>query len=273
MLNKPKFGIESFLAGADIIRQGDIPEKFYIITEGRVEVVRHDTTRNQDIVMNYLEAGEYFGEIGMVNQSRRIATVRATSDVQVMTMNSETFANWMQESDMVSDEIQETIARRMVNQKDVELVKSEVQEAVELPSSEDTIETALAPTKPRLKRQGIGPRHFRAGDVILRQGDHSHTFYIIVTGRVEVVHLNPDDEEIHIAYLDEGSYFGEIGMLQERRRIATVRAVTDVEVMPFDQETFKRWMAKSPSSYKDIEQMAEQRSSDTGYLFSASDDA
>jgi hypothetical protein len=46
---KPKFGPVAYKAGEVIIRQGDIPDKFYIITSGQVEVLRRDDEGNRPL--------------------------------------------------------------------------------------------------------------------------------------------------------------------------------------------------------------------------------
>ena len=92
--NKPKFGPEHFAAGADIIRQGDVPDKFYIVTRGQVEVVLQPPD-GLDAVIDHLGPGDFFGEVGLLHQSRRMATVRAETAVDVMAMDYQTFRDWI----------------------------------------------------------------------------------------------------------------------------------------------------------------------------------
>jgi putative ABC transport system ATP-binding protein len=79
--------------------------------------------------------------------------------------------------------------------------------------------------------------------VIIRQGDIADDMYIIVKGRVDVL-LEQGGEEVKVASLSSGQYFGEIGVLQGGRRTATVRAAFDseVEVMALDRATFSTLM-------------------------------
>jgi putative ABC transport system ATP-binding protein len=84
---------------------------------------------------------------------------------------------------------------------------------------------------------------FPPGAVIIRQGDTAEDMYIIVKGRVDVL-LEQGGEEVKVASLSSGQYFGEIGVLQGGRRTATVRAAFDseVEVMALDRATFSTLM-------------------------------
>jgi MFS family permease len=72
-----------------------------------------------------------------------------------------------------------------------------------------------------------------AGETIVRQGEHADRFYVIAAGRTEVV---VDDEPVRT--LAAGDWFGEIALLGESARTATVRALTDVELRVLDGDRF-----------------------------------
>ena len=74
---------------------------------------------------------------------------------------------------------------------------------------------------------------FAAGEEIFRQGDHGDRFYVVADGAVDVV----SDGE-HLATAERGGYFGEIAVLRDVPRTATVRAKTDVELLALDRDEF-----------------------------------
>lgn len=65
-------------------------------------------------------------------------------------------------------------------------------------------------------------KEFKKGDIILRQEDKVDGMYVIKSGKVDVLR----DNEV-IASLEDGDYFGEMGLLLHERRSATVRAMSD----------------------------------------------
>ena len=248
--NKPKFGPEQFAAGADIIRQGDVPEKFYIITRGRVAVVLQPPD-GLDAVLNHLGPGDFFGEVGLLRQSRRMATVRAETAVDVMTMDYPTFKNWIEGSSLIAQEIKALAAERTRDTGPLDPApKLDIP-----PMPAEFVETAVESAE-----------QYDVDAVIIRQGDEPDRFYIIVEGFVSVTHEDEKGQQHQVAYLTAGDYFGEIGLLEGSERIATVTAVTRVKVVSFDRDTFRRWMLQSPSSQDDIAETAARRRRDTGFL-------
>lgn len=253
---KPKFGLETFTAGTDIIQQGDVPDKFYLITAGEVEIVRH-YPGGQDVVIDRMGAGCYFGEIGLLKKAKRIATVRAKSDVQVMAMSHDTFERWLNDSALSREEIDAVMQARLESAGELQRVETGVftkgQTAVI--SAEDLI-TAATPAV-------AGQQTFSPGDLIIRQGETADQFYIIVEGMVEVFHQSDHLSETMIARLESGSYFGEIGLLEGSKRTASVRAISPVRLLVFDRETFSRWLTFAPASRYELWRTANERRDNT----------
>ncbi len=81
---------EHFEPGQEIFRQGDLGDRIYIIANGQAEVVRH--TNGQDAVLARLGAGEYFGEMALLNQTTRNATVRCTVPMDVLSVPKSEFS-------------------------------------------------------------------------------------------------------------------------------------------------------------------------------------
>ena len=245
----PTFGAESFAAGEIIFRQGDIPDKFYIITNGRVNIIRR-VSSGRDVLINKLRAGDYFGEIGMARTTLRVATVQAETDVSVMVMGHDTFASWLNRSTLNRDEIDHLIEKRSANVPPPTTYESN-------PSIPVTprMDTGILRQQLTHAQDETTLQTYAAGEIIMQLGDTSDDFYILVEGDVEV--LGNDGERIDI--LHAGSYFGEMGLVKGDLRSATVRTLTPVQVIIFDRKMFGAWMEKSPFSQTSILQTVEKR--------------
>lgn len=259
---KPRFGPEHFAAGEFIIRQGDEPDKFYIITRGQVEVVLQPAD-GLDEVIDQLGPGDHFGEVGMVRRSRRMASVRALTDVDVMGMDYQTFTNWIDSAPEVADEIDAVIEERLLHASEIPEQFTEAEPKgmlAHLAEGAADEDTAVPPAL-----------FFPKETIIIHQGDPSETFYVIIEGFVTVSHVATDGREQTVTHLTTGDYFGEIGLLDGRPRIATVTALTDVKLLAFDRDTFKNWMRKSPGSQDELRREATRRLKDTGMLSAPED--
>ena len=99
---------------------------------------------------------------------------------------------------------------------------------------------------------------YSKGDVICRQGDIAESFYLVRIGFVKVTEEHPGGELV-LAYLGRGGYFGEIGLLGEGRRTATVTAMDHCEVVRIHAEEFGEMMRRFPGVREDLENVARVR--------------
>jgi signal transduction histidine kinase len=90
-------------------------------------------------------------------------------------------------------------------------------------------------------------RVFSPCDVICREGEMGDVMYFIMQGRVQIVKQVDENIERHLHYASAGEYFGEIAILQEGPRVATVRAVEPTVALEVGQSPFLTVLGRSPS--------------------------
>jgi NADH dehydrogenase len=94
-------------------------------------------------------------------------------------------------------------------------------------------------TKVEVHRTDVLPRaHFTQGEVIIRQGDIADCFYLIESGQVEIVKEVPGKAPESLRVCSAGDTFGEVGILRNAPRTATVRCLTAVDVLKFGRQNF-----------------------------------
>ena len=86
---------------------------------------------------------------------------------------------------------------------------------------------------------------YRDGETVIKQGRTGENFYVIQSGRVEVVQTTEHGEQ-HLIYLDTGESFGEMAIFEKEVRSATIRAVGDVRVLKVDRKTLLRRIQEDP---------------------------
>ncbi|MCZ6875962.1 MAG: cyclic nucleotide-binding domain-containing protein [bacterium] len=89
-------------------------------------------------------------------------------------------------------------------------------------------------------------RQYAAGEAILRQNDHGETAYIIERGQVEIIKTLPDGQQIHLAFLGSGETFGEMSMIDDKPRSATVVTVEETVVREIHRDAFFQSLQTDP---------------------------
>ena len=102
----------TFAPGQVVIREGDAPEAFYVVARGEAVVLQPDETGVERVV-NVLKEDQYFGEIGLLRNEPRNATVRAKTSLEVIAVSRESFELLVKSSQQTADEIARVAQSRM----------------------------------------------------------------------------------------------------------------------------------------------------------------
>ena len=86
----------------------------------------------------------------------------------------------------------------------------------------------------------IKEENFKAGEKVIQQGEAGNIFYMISEGQAVAKKSFEGEEEKDVMNYSQGDYFGELSLLRNEPRAASVFAVTDLVVMKLDRLSFKR---------------------------------
>ena len=86
---------------------------------------------------------------------------------------------------------------------------------------------------------------FEPGEVIIKENDKGETAYIIDSGRVEVT-KQLDGEKVHLGYIEAGETFGEMSMIDDKPRSATVTAVKETVAREIHRDEFFESLQTDP---------------------------
>lgn len=109
-----------------------------------------------------------------------------------------------------------------------------------------------------LRRHGVTRMHFKRGEIIFRQGDKGDFVYTIVSGEVEVIREEPEGEKV-LARMGTGQYFGEMALVSDAPRTATVRTLTEVDVIIMGRVDFTTLYAYLPDIQQSVEKVMQER--------------
>jgi uncharacterized protein YhbP (UPF0306 family) len=109
-----------------------------------------------------------------------------------------------------------------------------------------------------------------AGEVVVRQGSPPEQFFVVVDGELEVVR-EEEGESRRVATLRRGQFFGEMAILRDMPRTATVRAITAATLMTLERDAFRDMVAQSSGTTTDFDRVIQQRLSELGLTARPSD--
>jgi len=81
-------------------------------------------------------------------------------------------------------------------------------------------------------------RRFGTGDILFHYGDPGGLLYIIAKGKVKIMHSSPNGQEALLAILGKDAFFGELALLDESPRSATVEAIQPTETWTLHRNDF-----------------------------------
>ena len=231
---------ESYAKDKDIIVQGEPGKKFYIIESGTVEVWVRAEDGTETLAVE-LGRGDYFGERALLNDAPRAATCRAKTRVQVLSLEKENFDALVARRFGLAEEVDEAMERADI--------------LASMPLFSD-----VSPSQIKLVAAKLIPESHPAGAQIIRQGDIGDKFYVVKSGNAEVRRsAEGSGEETTLGQLGPGEYFGEIALLMDVPRTASVHAASDVELLSLDNTSFAELVRDHLQTSKGLGQVSSRR--------------
>uniref|UniRef100_U5EXY6 cAMP-dependent protein kinase type II regulatory subunit n=1 Tax=Corethrella appendiculata TaxID=1370023 RepID=U5EXY6_9DIPT len=194
-----------------IIKQGDDGDNFYVIESG---VYKAYVGEDQKHIHTYDNSGS-FGELALLYNMPRAATIQAETDGQLWAMDRQTFRRILLKSAFRKRKMYETLL--------------------------DSV--PMLKTLQNYERMNLAdalvPKLYKNGDKIITQGDAADGMYFVEDGKVSI-RIQQESGEVEISSLGKGQYFGELALVTHRPRAASAYAVDNVKVAFLDVDAFER---------------------------------
>ncbi|MBE6070312.1 MAG: cyclic nucleotide-binding domain-containing protein [Clostridium lundense] len=239
--------------GDIIFREGAYGSCIYRVISGGVAVYAKYGTADEKLLTE-LHEGDYFGEMAVIEIARRSATVVATEDGTLLSeIDASDLSGYLEEHAGEMNGIARHLSRRL---RELTLDYTEVcdtlRELGRLDTSADRVSEGLLerirkfarvylmgqklsdevaePTPCAVEQDmdrglALHGMEYGRGDVIFREKDRSDCMYFVVEGKVGVYTGYGTDKQKLLSELTSGSFFGEMGLVEGRRRTATVVAL------------------------------------------------
>lgn len=192
-----------------IIKQGDEGDNFYVVDQGVFDIFVND------IKVVEVKEGGSFGELALMYNTPRAATVKAVSDGVLWAVDRFTFRSIITCNTYRKRRMYEAFL------KTVPLLNS------------------LDPNEITKISDALEPISFEPEDVIIEQGTPGSYFYLIESGEVRVTQES-SEQTIELPGLQQGDYFGELAFLNDAPRAASVIAKSPVKLVALSKAAFVR---------------------------------
>ena len=110
-----------------------------------------------------------------------------------------------------------------------------------------------------LRTRGMSEVRFEAGETIIHQGDQGDFAYVIVRGEADAFRVEPDGSETFLSTMGPGQLFGEVALVSDAPRAASVRARTDMEAVTMARSDFTTLYAYVPNLRRHVEKVMKKR--------------
>jgi len=221
--------------GETVFREGDAGDAFYILTKGRLVVTTVDQN-GQYVELSRLKAGQSFGEISLVDDQPRTATITALEEGTLFALSRAQFGKFLELVPSLAEKI-----RRNINERS----------AVNLVARKIPFFQTLGPNKLHLLGTVSKIVTYRPGSTIMAEGRlKTAKFFIITQGEVEVT-----VKDKVVRTMGQGDYFGEISLVSGRDATATITAVGKDNVLCLEiaKDDFDALFVSEPAALAEIQ--------------------
>jgi len=232
----------SFNAGEYICNEGEYDHNCLILLSGRAKVLRTGTAvgRSEKIIGE----GEIFGEIAALSGNPRTADIQAQVPTDVLSIPREKMYNILDKFPSVKNRIDQIYRERTLRG---HLLKIPIFSSVPEDFLEELAGRAIL-------------RTYLKDESVFEQDDDADSFYLIRYGFVKVRQRGEDGRVKVLAYLKEGSYFGEMGLFSEHeKRSASVSAINRAELIKIPKDAFQSLIEAHPEVKRYLQRAADKR--------------
>jgi CRP-like cAMP-binding protein len=237
--------VREFSAGAFVVKQGDEGREAFLLARGVLNVVREGAENTT--LLAVLGPGALFGEMALVSQAPRAASVVAVEPTHVLVAKRSQLEALAQRDPTIARELGSFCHQRMV----ANLLRH------------SRILSAVEPAKRHELVSRFATQTFQPGDVLVRQGEDAGSLFLIATGGVEVRSTDADGDRVVLAQPGPGDVVGEISLVLRRPATADVVAVHTTVALELTREQFHAAIREHPGLLQQLYDVATSREEET----------
>lgn len=237
--------MRSVLPEETIIREGDVDDSMFIISHGRVKITK-TTESGSELVLAHLGDGAFFGEMALLSESPRTASVIAEEEMLLFEVSREVLKSVVKSFPSVKHILFRFYRQRLLSNL---MATSPIFQPLDSEQRKSLIE--------RFKS-----REASANEKILEQGQKGDGLYLLLSGRAEVSHKIEGKKNV-LAHLKEGDVFGEMSLLSNQPVSADIKTIRKSIVLKLPRRTFAEIVSTHPQLIAHISDLSAERAKTT----------
>lgn len=237
-----KVETKTYPEGAFICREGENGDSFFVISRGEVAITKQ-RSKGKEVLIHTLKEGDFFGEFGFFTDQKRHANVKALMECEIFEISRYELDELMKRNPHLKEVLQNLFKQRVL---DLFLTCSPLFSSLTAEEREKVY-----------KRFRL--RKVLEDTVLFKGGDPSESLYLIKSGEVEIFIQDRRGRKVTLATLSSGNFFGEIGVLMNKPRMAFAKTTQPSELLELTKEDMGACLLKFPKLLPILKEISSRR--------------
>jgi len=204
-------------AGDQVIKEGEDGDNLYVVEKGTLTCTKVFPGNSEPTFLKEYNPGEAFGELALLYNAPRAATIVAKTDAELWALDRRTFGAIVKDSAQKKREQYEEFLKK-----------------VPILSNIDAYETNKI-------ADAITEKWFNEGEYVIREGEEGNDFCMVMEGTAQATKtIEPGKPPKPVLDYKTGDYFGERALIKNEPRAANIVATSRLHVVSLERGSFRR---------------------------------
>ena len=185
-----------------------------------------------------LEENDFFGLVSMLSNSAKNYDLVSKTDIVVLQLDQEDLDSLAAIHPEIKDRLLDVINLKLFNPEINSAIKR-----IARGIDDDTIEEL---------KQDLSWKTLRDSEVLFNEGDPGDSCYVVMSGRVQAIKNYGKEDELLLGELSRGDIIGDMALITEELRSATIKSTKLTRLICFSKETFNRVMYNNPQALMEV---------------------
>jgi CRP-like cAMP-binding protein len=225
-----------------ICQEGERGDSLFVISRGEVAIAKQ-TPGGKEVGVRNLREGEFFGEFGFFIDQKRHATVKAMTECEILEISRNELNHMIKIHPRLNEVLQNLFKERILD-------------------NFLALSPLFSSLTPKERVEIVKRFHLLKipeGTIIFKGGDPPGSLYMVRSGGVEIFTQNRQGKKVLLGLLESGNFFGEIGPLLDKPRMANARTTRPTELLEMTKEDLKACLLQFPALQTKLKEISMKR--------------